>query len=403
MTTTELARTNNWLPRIEQELKDNILAFWINHTIDEQRGGFIGELSTDQIVNPSADKSLVLNARILWTFASAFRLFPDERYLKMAERAYAYLKAHFFDTQHGGLYWSVTAEGAPSETKKQVYGQAFAIYAFAEYNRATGHQEALNEAIELFRLLEQHSYDPAYGGYVEALARDWQETDDLSLSGKDLNEKKSMNTHLHVMEGYTNLYRVWQDEALHAKLKGIIELTLAHIIDDRSAHFHLFFDEQWNVKSDHVSYGHDIEGSWLIVEAAEVLGDEELLARAKAIAIRMADVTLNEGVDEDGGLWNEADSSGIIDSHKDWWPQAEAVVGFFNAYQLTGEERYLDAARQSWSFIEEHLVDKTHGEWYWSVTHDRVPNLAGPKVSAWKCPYHNSRACFEMIERLQHG
>ncbi|NIK80253.1 mannobiose 2-epimerase [Paenibacillus castaneae] len=390
-----------WLERIEQELESNILGFWMKHTVDEQNGGFYGFISRDLTVNPEAGKSLVLNTRILWTFASAYRILGNEQYLKIADRAYNYVKKHFIDNEFGGLYWMVDAAGSPLETKKQVYGQAFAIYAFSEYYRATGNEAALQQAIELFRTLERYSYDKEYKGYFEALTREWQETDDNSLSEKDLNEKKSMNTHLHVMEGYTNLYRVWKSDELHAKLKELIEITIKHIVNPDNAHFILFFDEQWNYRSEHISYGHDIEGSWLLFEAAEVLGDEALLEEVKAIAIRMAEATFNEGVDEDGGLLNEAGPDGLIDTHKDWWPQAEAVVGFYNAYQMTGEEKYRDAAVRSWSFIEDFIVDKEHGEWLWSVTRDGTPSDNIEKVSPWKCPYHNGRACFEMIERLK--
>lgn len=389
-----------WLASIKQELESNILGFWMKHTIDEQKGGFYGNISRDLTVNDEAGKSLVLNTRILWTFASAYRMTGNEAYLEMADRAYRYVNKYFVDQEYGGLYWMVDAAGSPAETKKQVYGQAFAIYAYSEYYRATGNEAALQKAISLFHTLEKYSYDEQYKGYFEALTREWLETDDNSLSEKDLNEKKSMNTHLHIMEGYTNLYRVWKSDVLQAKLKELIEITIKHIINPDNAHFILFFDEKWNGRSEHISYGHDIEGSWLLVEAAEVLGDAALLAEAKAIAIRMAKATLNEGVDEDGGLLNEAGPDGIIDSHKDWWPQAEAVVGFYNAYQMTGDEKYLEAALKSWQFIENFIVDKQFGEWHWSVTRDGAPSDNLQKVSPWKCPYHNGRACFEMIERL---
>lgn len=389
-----------WLTRIEQELESNILGFWMKHTLDEHNGGFYGFISRDLTVNPEAGKSLVLNTRILWTFAAAYRMFGNEPYLKIAERAYRYVNEYFTDREFGGLYWMVDASGNPAETKKQVYGQAFAIYAFSEYHRATGNEAALEQAIELFHTLERYSYDTEFKGYFEALTREWQETDENSLSEKDLNTKKSMNTHLHVMEAYTNLYRVWKSEMLRSKLKELIEITMKHIIHAENAHFLLFFDEQWNSKSEHISYGHDIEGSWLLVEAAEVLSDEALLAEAKAIAIRMAEATYNEGVDEDGGLFNEADSKGLTDTDKDWWPQAEAVVGFYNAYQMTGDMKFRDAALKSWGFIESFIIDKEHGEWHWSVTRDGSPSDNIEKVSPWKCPYHNGRACFEMIERL---
>ncbi|MEV5027240.1 AGE family epimerase/isomerase [Paenibacillus sp. LPE1-1-1.1] len=389
-----------WLASIKQELESNILGFWMKHTVDEKNGGFYGYITRDLTVNPEAGKSLVLNTRILWTFASAYRITGNDSYLKIADRAYEYVNEYFADPVFGGLYWMVDASGQPAETKKQVYGQAFAIYAYSEYYRATGSEAALKQAIELFHTLECYSYDNQFKGYFEALTREWQETDDNSLSEKDLNEKKSMNTHLHVMEAYTNLYRAWKSDELRSKLKELIEITIKHIIHPDKAQFILFFDEQWNYKSEHISYGHDIEGSWLLVEAAEVLGDEELLAEAKEIAIRMAEAVLNEGVDADGGLLNEAGPEGLIDTHKDWWPQAEAVVGFYNAYQMTGEEKYREAAVRSWAFIERFIVDKEHGEWHWSVKRDGSPSDNVQKVSPWKCPYHNGRACFEMIERL---
>nr|WP_233516782.1 AGE family epimerase/isomerase [Paenibacillus curdlanolyticus] len=397
--TTQPQWKQDWSHAIRQELENNILAFWMKHALDDN-GGFIGEITQDMIRVTDAEKSLVLNTRMLWTFASAYRLYRKPAYALIADRAFVYLKEHFFDSRNGGLYWMLDAQGNPTSDKKQVYGQAFAIYAWSEYYRATGNREALDEAIALFKLIERHGRDNVHGGYFEALAADWTATDELSLSNKDLNEKKSMNTHLHVLEGYTNLYRVWPSEELRHSLEALIHVTIDHIVDAGTGHFKLFFDESWNNKSDHISYGHDIEGSWLLVEAAEVLGDEALTKSVKAIALTMAEATLREGVDPDGGIPNEADRSGLIDTDKDWWPQAEAVVGFYNAYQMTGDEQYAQAARASWQFIESFLIDRQNGEWYWSVTREGIPTEGHPKVGAWKCPYHNGRACFEMLERL---
>ncbi|ASA19954.1 AGE family epimerase/isomerase [Paenibacillus donghaensis] len=389
-----------WLSQLETELKDNILGFWIKHTVDEKQGGFIGEMDNEMNITPGADKSLVLNARILWTFASAYRFYARPEDLTMAQRAYDYLLTHFPDKEYGGMYWSVDAAGAPSEPKKQLYGMAFAIYALAEFHHATGRPEALEEAVKLFHTIEKYGYDPEHKGYIEALSRDWQMTDYQMLSVKDLNEKKSMNTHLHVLEAYTGLYRVWKSEELRAKLAELIVTMLDHIIDAEGKHFHLFLDEAWNVKSNLISYGHDIEGSWLLTEAAEILGDQELLQRVQRVALTMAEAVLAEGIAGDGGVWNEATPDGLLNQEKDWWPQAEAVVGFYNAYQLTGDARFLEAAQTSWSFIKQYIVDHEHGEWFWGVDANLLPLAHEPKVSAWKCPYHNSRACFEMIARL---
>nr|WP_234404909.1 AGE family epimerase/isomerase [Paenibacillus bouchesdurhonensis] len=398
---TEQANTAAWLAEIEAELNDNIMRFWMERTLDETNGGFIGEMDHVGKINGKAAKSLVLNARILWTFSAAHRIYPNAGYLQIADRAYAYLQDVFTDREFGGLYWMVDYTGQPIQDKKQVYGQAFVIYALSEYHLASGHPEPVQQAVQLFELLEKHSHDTVHQGYIEALARDWQVTDDLTLSDKDLNEKKSMNTHLHVLEAYTNLYRVWKSDHLKLKLTELIEVTLDYIINSGNAHFHLFFDEEWNVKSTHISYGHDIEGSWLLVEAAEVLEDNPaLLDRVKQVAIAMAEAVLAKGVDKDGGLWNEADEHGLTDTNKDWWPQAEAMVGFYNAYQLTADSKFLKAAQGSWQFIRRFISDPVHGEWHWAVRQDGSPITHESKVSAWKCPYHNGRACLEMIARL---
>ncbi|CAH1059421.1 AGE family epimerase/isomerase [Paenibacillus pseudetheri] len=389
-----------WLTQLENELQGNILSFWMKQTKDELNGGFVGKIDNQLNIAPDVEKSLVLNTRILWSFASAYRIYGKTEYLAIAERAYTYLMDHFIDKEYGGLYWMVDAEGKPSQEKKQIYGQAFTIYALAEFYRATGRPEVLDEAIQIFQLVEKYGYDSTYKGYVEALSREWQITDNLSLSSKDLNEKKSMNTHLHVLEAYTGLYRVWKSEELASTLAELIETMLDHIIDNEGKHFHLFLDEAWNVKSDIISYGHDIEGSWLLVEAAEILGEEKLLQRVRAVAISMAEAVLAEGIDNDGGIWNEADPGGLLSKEKDWWPQAEAVVGFYNAYQLTGDSKFNEAAQASWTFIDKYMVDHQLGEWYWGVDENLLPLPHASKVSAWKCPYHNSRACFEMITRL---
>ncbi len=397
-----LLSNDQWRSELEEELHTRILGFWMKRTINGKHGGFVGEIKHDMTVNEDADKGLVLNARILWMFASAYRVYKDQAYLTMAQRAYKELDGRFRDRANGGLYWMVSAAGEPVESKKQVYGQAFAIYALTEYYRATGSSEALDWAKEIYLLIEKHAYDPAHRGYIEALAADWTQTDDLSLSGKDLNERKSMNTHLHVLEAYTNLYRVWQPEGLRMKLADLIDIHLDKIVNADNHHFLLFFDDEWTSKSGHISYGHDIEGSWLLCEAADVLGDEARIARVRAEALAMADATLAEGMDTDGGVFNEADGHGHLDDSKDWWPQAEAMVGFLNAYQLTGNEKYSQAARNSWTFIKTFISDPVNGEWHWQVTREGVPVSSHPKVNPWKCPYHNGRACLEGLERLAH-
>jgi mannobiose 2-epimerase len=387
---------------IRKEL-DNILQFWIDHAIDLENGGFYAEISNDLIINRSAPKGLVLNARILWTYSKAYLALREEKYLIMARRAYAYLVDAFWDREFEGYYWHVDEHGKPFNTRKQIYGQAFVVYGLTEYYKASGDRESLQKAITLYQKMEKVSFDEIHLGYYEAYNREWELEDDLRLSGSDLNEKKSMNTHLHILEAYSNLITVWDNAELKRRQKTLIEVMLNYIVDEKQQHFKLFFDEAWTSKSEHISFGHDIEGSWLLVEAAHIINDAALIKRVTATALTMADAVLQHGVDIDGALWNEATLGyKIIDDSKDWWPQAEAAVGFLNAYELSGRQEFLKAAMNSWEFIMKYMVDKEHGEWFWQVSVDRNPAYGIAKVSPWKCPYHNSRACFELLERLEN-
>ena len=390
---------NEFLHEIKHELVNDILEFWIKNTVDKEYGGFYGKIDNNLVIDKEAPKGAVLYARILWTYSAAYKIIRDERYLEMAHRAYKYIMENFWDKEYSGVYWLLDYEGKPLDTKKQIYGEAFTIYALSEYYDVTNNKESLNKAVELFNDIEKYSYDHENKGYFEAYTRNWSLASDLRLSDKDMNEKKSMNTHLHVLEAYTNLYKVYKSEELHKKLREIIDITIKYIVGE-NYHFKLFFDEKWKSKVKDVSYGHDIEGSWLLVEAAEALGDEALINNVKKVAIKMAQVTLKEGIDEDGGLLNELHEDGTLDRDKHWWPQAEAVVGFINAYEMTGKDEYYDAAINMWNFIKENIIDKENGEWFWMAKRPNNAHYKQPKVDMWKCPYHNSRLCFEILRRL---
>lgn len=379
------------------ELIHGILPYWMGRMVDVEQGGFYGQIDGADRIIGGAGKGGILNARILWTFSSAYRVQPDSAYLHMAERAYGYALKYFFDEEMGGTYWLVNADGSPADTKKQIYSQAFFIYALTEYHIASGNEEALAKAKELFHLIEQHSRDTQLGGYFEAYSRDWQLLDDLRLSEKDENEKKTMNTHLHILEAYTNLYRVWKNPRLKEALEALILIFADHIIDTRTGHMNLFFDEQWTRKGTIDSYGHDIEASWLLYEAAQVLGDPALLLRVESLSIQLVQTTVLEGLQSDGSIWYETDTRrGHTDTDRHWWPQAEAAVGFMYAWKLSGDAAYLDKSAATWQYISAHLIDRAHGEWYWSIR-DGKPNLAEDKAGFWKCPYHNSRMCIEII------
>ncbi len=383
---------------IKQEVLEGILPFW-EGLQDPEYGGFYGYVSHDGKTDVQADKGAILHSRILWTFASAYRLFRRPNYLSVANHTYNYLMERFWDDQFGGLYWQVDHQGNVVERRKHIYNQAFGIYGLSEYARSTGHEASLNHAIQLYKLVERHGYDPHHGGYWETFTRDWEE--DYSDAFHEIAATdKSMNTHLHILEAYTNLYRVWPDAALRERLVRLIELLVEKILKPETAQFHLFFDRAWKAQSDDISYGHDIEGSWLLDEAAHVVGDALLIRRLQKITSQMAQQVVREGVDHDGGVFNELHHHYVIDADKVWWVQAEAMVGFYNAYQNTRNSIFLDASLNSWAFIKNHLIDSKHGEWHWKLNRNRQAYANMPKVEPWKCPYHNSRACFELLRRM---
>ena len=401
MTPTQLIRPVSLLrERVERELREDILPFWLKYAVDEEHEGFYGHVANDLTVEPLGNKGLILNARILWTFAKAYKVYGDAVYLTTARRAYEYLMRYFWDEEFGGLYWMVDHLGKPVETKKRIYGQAFSLYALAEYSPLSDSKEPLWKAIEVYGLIEAASHDAKNGGYFETYERDWKLAGEQRLSEVDMDEKKSMNTHLHVLEAYANLLRIWNDEGPRNRLRDLLCVFLDHIIDPETHHFRMFFDEVWHDRSDRFSFGHDIEGSWLLCEAAEVLGDKTILQQARGEAVQMAQVVYEQAVDVDGGLFYEGRENEIIDADKHWWPQAEAVVGFLNAYELSRKERFLKASERSWAFIEKYIVDRERGEWYWMVSRNGTPNNEKEKIGPWKCPYHNSRMCFEVLERL---
>jgi len=385
---------------VQEVLTKNILPYWINRMTDS-RGGFYGRINGNDELVPEADKGAILNARILWTFSAAYRLLRRKDYLQVATRAKRVIIHDFFDKKYGGIYWSLNCNGVPSDTKKQIYALGFAIYGLSEYHRATGDEEALDYAIRLFNDIETHSFDDIKNGYCEATTRDWQEIADMRLSEKDANERKTMNTHLHILEPYTNLYRVWKDERLKQQIHNLVKLFIHQIKHPDTHHLQLFFDDDWNSKYDIISYGHDIEASWLIHEAALELGDSQLLAEVEPIIRQIASAAA-EGLASNGGMMYEKD---VKEKHTDtdlhWWVQAETVVGYLNIYQHFADEDSLQKALNCWDFIKKHLIDHTHGEWLWSVHQDGTPNHVDDKAGFWKCPYHNGRMCMEIMERFK--
>lgn len=422
---------------VRQELENDILPFWMEKMTDSGRGGFYGRIDGGDTLHADAPKGAILNARILWTFSAAYRILRRPEYLDTATRAKRYLIDRFYDNDFGGVYWSLDADGNPLDTKKQIYAQGFAIYGLGEYARATGDDEALDYAVRLFNLIEEHSFDRGRNGYVEAFMRDWSVIGDMRLSDKDENASKTMNTHLHILEPYANLYRVWKDARLERQLRNMIGLFTGKIMNRETSHLDLFFDDDWHTRGDIVSYGHDIEASWLIHEAALVLGDKALLKEIEPVIVNIARAA-DEGLNPDGSLIYEQTSGRVdeqtsgqadgqtsrqgtdgvqagkqgeapcqlvtctssTDKELHWWVQAENVVGHVNLYQHFGDEAALDTAVKCWQFIKNSLIDREHGEWHWSQMPDGTVNRRDDKAGFWKCPYHNGRMCMEIIERF---
>lgn len=423
---------NTRVQTMKQEMQDvvenNILRFWMDQMMDCEHGGFYGRMAGDGELHKEAEKGAILNARILWSFSAAFRVLKHPEYLEAATRAKDYIIEHFIDQEYGGVYWSVDYEGNPLDTKKQFYAIGFVIYGLTEYARATGDREALDYALELYECIEEHAFDNEHNGYIEACTREWGQIADMRLSELDANYPKSQNTHLHIIEPYTNLLRCLKElqakescdyvpalgavlpvgisvpqelvDRVAASVRNLIEIFTDKILNAETNHLDLFFEMDWTRGAGHLeSYGHDIECSWLMHEAALVLGDAQVLAKVEPIVQAVAKAS-EKGLNADGSMIHEANlDTGHVDDDLHWWVQAENVVGWYNIWQHFGDEEALNRAEKCWHYIKEQLIDWKHGEWYWSRRANGVLNTTDDKAGFWKCPYHNSRMCLEIIER----
>jgi cellobiose epimerase len=383
---------------VEEELH-HILSWWMQHMPDEEHGGFHASIDNNNNIDTTSARGIVLNSRILWTFSAAYRFQNKPGYLPIAKRAYDYITQHFLDKDHGGVYWSVDLHGRMHDGRKQVYGQAFCIYGMVEYYKACSDNKALLLAKDIYHHIEKYSLDKQNSGYIEAFTREWTTADDLRLSEKDDNEKKTMNTHLHIIEAYASLYTVWPDQILRERIADLLNIFDRYIINKDTNHLNLFMDEHWQVRSTLVSFGHDIEAAWLLLECAEISGYKLYAGHYKELAIKLASAA-TEGLDDDGGLWYEYDPANdhwIREKHS--WPQAEAMVGFFCAWQLSNSEEYLRFSTGAWDFIKKQLKDNMNGEWFWGIAEDGK-QMPKEKAGFWKCPYHGARACMEISRRV---
>ena len=382
---------------IEHELTSNLLPFWLDAAPDTIHGGYFGEIDSQGRGRESAPKSAILGARILWTFSAAYRVYGLESYRQLADRVQAYYLQYLIDKRYGGAYWTVTPDGGILDATKQTYATAFGIYALSEHFRATGNVQSLDAARSLFRLLEDKVHDHDKGGYREVFARDYAKPLKEGVDGRE-GPSKTMNTHIHLLEAYTNLYRVWPNDELEACLYELIGILESKLYDAKTGHLILFCDDDWKSLEPVDSYGHDIETAWLLAEAAEVLGDEATSASIRQQSVRMTDAAY-EGLCQDGVIIYEKTAKGL-EEKQSWWVQSEAIVGSLNAWQITGQRKYFDQAVTSWNYIKSHFIDPKNGGWWCNLDAKGKHNDKEMKGSMWNCPYHNSRMGLESILRL---
>ncbi|WP_054113852.1 AGE family epimerase/isomerase [Marinagarivorans algicola] len=393
---------------IEAHLK-TLSQWWLEHTLTDDKYTFVGEVSHDGIANPKANKGIILTTRMLWFFSESAKTYQhiDAVHSQKLEAAatvlFQFICQHFIDKEYGGVFWELDCYGKLINGRKQVYAQSFAVYAFAAYYTLTHNSAALEQAMVLFSLIEQHSLDTIHGGYHEALSQTWGPLEDLRLSNKDLNSAKTMNTHLHVLEAYTGLFSAHKNSALKIALTRLLACYVDRFYNDDTGHFKMFQSIDWQDESTHFSYGHDIESSWLVWEAAEALEDPSILKKYKPITVKLATTCMQAGLNQDGSVMDMHNIAQCKDiPERIWWVQAEALVGFTNAYQLTGDSRFATTAHTVWAFIKDQIVDNVKGEWHSMAQKDQHANYKEYKVGFWKGPYHNGRALLELYQRATH-
>ena len=387
-------KTEQFLREVRAELEENILPFWLK--MQDPRGGFYGDMRTGGKIDRDAPRGAVLNARIIWSFAAAYKAFQKTEYLVAAMHARDWFLDHFCDHRNGGVYWSVTPEGERLDAKKQLYAQAFAIYGLSELYRATRDEESLKNAVNIFKVVETYFADKENGGYVEALDRDFSPLADMSLSEHDINADKTMNSHLHLLEGYANLYRVWPNPELKKTVEALLDILKTRLMGP-DGHLRLYFHRNWAELPGAVSYGHDIETSWLALECAFAINDVDAVNRIRPCCMSLGRAG-NEGLQPDGSMIYERKSEGDIDESRQWWVQAEAVVGNLWLWKYHGDVAGARRAMAGWDYIRDNLVDRKGGDWFWAILPDGSVDRKQPKAGFWKCPYHNTRMCLEVIK-----
>ncbi len=391
----------SWADELEEELLVNIVPFWVRHAFDEKSGGLSGGLTHDgrRLDEP---RSTVLASRVLWTFASVARAYPEANEARTAaDRAFEVLSERHQDRRFGGFFWSVDGRGEPVDDRKHAYPHAFAVYGLAAYHRLCDKPSLVETAKGLYQLLQTHLRDSENGGYVEGCSRNWQALTDYRLSDKEPNVPKTMNTHLHVLEAWTELLRETGDPGLRQTHRSLMQILLDRMLDPAKGHFRQFFENDWTAVPSEVSYGHDIEAAWLLRRAAEVDGDPNLATATREVSVKIAERALRVALTPEGAFLYAGTPEVATNTNIEWWAQAEAIVGFLDAFEASGDERFLEAAHRVWRFVRRHVSDRVGGDWIKSQTRDLRLNPKSLRVGPWECPYHHARLCLEGVRRLR--
>ena len=381
---------------VKDHLLNTIIPFWKNLR-DDEYGGYYGWLDYDLKLDKKAVKGCILNSRITWFFANAYTLLKDESLLDEAKHGFQFMKDYCFDKENGGIFWSINYDGTPEDTTKHTYNQAFCIYALSSYYEASGDKEALKMAKDLFHIIEEKCTDEV--GYLEAFDKEFHLIENDKLSENGVIADKTMNTLLHVFEAYTELYRVDKDPEVKDRIEWILDTIADKIYNPVLHRQEVFFDKNYNSILDLHSYGHDIETAWLMNRGIDVLDEEAYKKKINPIIDDLTEQIYQIAFDGHS-LANECEK-GVVNTHRIWWVQAEAVIGFINGYQRhTDRKDYLNAAKAEWEFIKDYMIDKREGsEWFWETDENGKPYPDRPIVEPWKCPYHNGRMCMEIIRR----
>ncbi len=384
------------LDEIKSELQEKIIPFW-NALRDDELGGFYGNVDSALNVDKMAEKGCLLNSRILWFYSNAYDLLGDEILLDNARHAYEFLITKCYDGERGGVYWSVNADGTPNDTQKHTYNQAFAIYALSSYYGVSEDKAALDKAFELFEIVEKNCTDE--GGYLEAFDIEWKPFVNDKLSENGVMASRTMNTLLHVMEAYTELYRVSGDSRVSRRLEWILGEIADRVYCPERRRLEVFFDLSMNSLIDLHSYGHDIEAAWLVDRACDVLDNAEVTQKMRPITAVLEDEIISAAY-ENESLNNEC-CCGEVDKWRVWWVQCEAIIGFFNAWQKRPDrDDFLGAAQSIWNFTKKYVSDdRDGGEWHYQVDVSGTPDMGKDVAGEWKCPYHNGRMCIEIMRR----